>query len=157
MRASIFQWAGVSVVGAALALIMTGCHSSNDVVTPPAGGGASSVVVSASNPASGDGTITALGTLAVNNGGSGKDELNLSETGHDLTVLWDTNTHAIFSIQHGWGAGMAQCVGGGATPCDPAKVAIDFTGHTVTFTALTLPDDPFATGSTCTLNGTAIW
>jgi hypothetical protein len=90
MRARIFQWAGVSVVGAALALTLTGCNSSDDAVNPPAGGGASNVVVSASNPASGDGTITALGSLIVNNGGSGKDELNLSETGHDTNISFLT-------------------------------------------------------------------
>jgi hypothetical protein len=106
---------------------------------------------------SGDGTITDLGTLVVDNGGTGFDELNLSETGHDLTIVWDTNTHATHSVSHGWGAGYSQCVEGTATPCDPAKVAIDFAGRSVVFTNLALTDDPFATGSTCTLNGTAIW
>ena len=94
--------------------------------------------------------------LIVNNGGSGHDELNLSETGHDLTINWDTTTMTIHSVSHGWGAGYAQCVAGTA-PCDPAKIAIDVAGHTVTFTSLALVDDPFSMGSTCTIDGVARW
>ena len=157
MRAKTFRLAGVAIVGAALALTLTGCHGSDNIVNSSGGGGASNVVVSGSNPASGDGNITVLGTILIDNAGTGTDELNLSETGHDLTVVWDTTTHAIHSVQHGWGAGMAQCVLGTGTPCDPAKVTIDFAGHKVTFTNLALLDDPFSAGSTCTLNGTAIW
>jgi len=83
--------------------------------------------------------MTWAGAAVVDNRGAGFDELNLSETGH------------------GWGAGYAQCVAGPATPCDPAKVNIDVAAQTVTLTSLALIDDPFATGSTCTLDGTARW
>src|SRR5262245_20978237 len=115
-------------------LVAMGCNNSDDPTNPPAGGGASTLTVSGSVPAGGDGDVTAMGALAVDNGGSGFDELNLSETGHDVTILWDTNTHALHSVSHGWGAGYAQCVEGTASACDPAKVAIDFAGHTVTIT-----------------------
>ena len=153
------RWArtvGYGVFSTAL-LVSLGCNNSNDPTNPPAGGGASALTVSNSVPTGGDGDVTAMGTLTVDSGGTGLDELNLSETGHDVTILWDTNTHALHSVSHGWGAGYAQCVEGTATACDPAKVAIDFAGHKVTITALDLTDDPLGGGSTCTLDGDARW
>ena len=140
-----------------------GC-SDSDVTQPPAGGGgASNLVQSASNPANGDCTLTQSATLTVNAGNSGYDEANISTTigavGHDFTVTWDTGTHVINGVNSGWfdGAtgGNTWCLASG-TPCDPAKVTVDFANHKVTFTGLVLPD-AFGGTSTATINGTMSW
>jgi hypothetical protein len=146
----------------AIALSAIGCDDDNDVLGPVSpGGSGSSLTSTSSTPADGDGTLTVLGTFTADFGGSGYDELNLSEmvggVGHDVSILWDTNTHALQAAQHGWGSGFTQCVMGTANPCDPAKVVIDFAGQTVTFTNLVLVDDVFGTPATSTLVGTARW
>jgi hypothetical protein len=158
------QISGTLLFSFALLLIGAfGCNS-NDVTSPPAGGGGSSnLVQSASNPANGDGTLTAAATLAVNSGGTGYDEANISQmlgiVGHDLVVTWDTNTHVLNGVNNGWfdgtSGGNTLCLASG-TPCDPAKVSIDFAAHTVTFTGLVLPDT-FGGTSTSTLTGTMSW
>lgn len=171
MRTGFFKLCGVLIV-AVMLVGFTGCEDSNKVFDFPAddanddgddnnGGGASGLVVSDSLPVDGDGTLTALGTIRVNNGGTGIDELNLSEmtgaVGHDVTVTWDTTTYALNAVSHGWGSGYTQCVNGTANPCDPAKVTIDFAGKKVTFAGLALIDDVFGAGSKSTLTGTMVW
>ncbi len=161
------RWMRSMTVAVAIgALIATAaCHSSNDVTNPPAGGGgASNLVSSGSSPTDGDATMTASATLTVNSGGSGFDELDLSQTvgsvGHEVVVTWDTNTHAINGVQHVWGSGsttsgFTQCAPGSAA-CDPTKVTVDFSGHTVTLTSQVLPD-AFGGSSSSTLSGTIAW
>ncbi len=149
----------VAFAVAALGLSVA-CNSNDDPVGNPTGGGSSLTVVSAS-PSDGDGTITVAGTIVVNNGGSGFDELNFSQltgaTGHDITIVWNTSTHVLHSASHGWGTAYTQCVMGTANACDPSKVTIDFAGNTVTFTGLVLVDDTFGTSATSTLTGTGHW
>lgn len=150
---------GATIVAVAL-VGSTACNSTDDVLGTP-GGGASNLTVVDATPADGNGTITVAGTILVDNAGTGFDELNLSQTtgsvGHDVTIVWDTTTHALHSASHGWGTGYTQCVMGTANPCDTSKVAIDFAGTTVTFTGLILVDDTFGTSATSTLTGTAQW
>jgi hypothetical protein len=149
----------VAFVVAALGLSI-GCNSDDDVTGNPTGGGSNLTVVNAT-PSDGDGTITVAGSFIVNNGGTGFDELNFSQmtgsVGHDITITWDTTTHALHSAQHGWGAGFTQCVMGTANACDPSKITIDVSGHTVTFTGLVLVDDTFGTSATSTLTGAGHW
>lgn len=152
----------LSLLVVALAIAASGCNDSNNVLTPPGsggggGGGGTNLVVSNSTPADGDGTITVTGTLTIDANGSGFDELSLSEPGHDVFITWDTNTHAVNFVQHGWSSGIAQCDDAGANPCDANVINLDFTGKTITFTNLVLPEDPLSTGSMCALNGPAIW
>jgi hypothetical protein len=158
----------------ALLVAAAGCNDSDDVFEPPDddgnngnnNGGGSSLTSSASIPTDGDGTFSAAGQLTTNNGGSGMDELILSETlgtvGHEIVVTWDTNTHAINGVQHAWGpaaggptSGFTQCAPG-PDACDPAKVSIDFAGRKVTFASLALAD-AFGGSSASTLDGTANW
>ena len=150
---------GTAIAVAALTFSVA-CNSNNDILeTPP--GGASNLTVVNATPADGNGTITVAGSFIANNGGTGSDELNFSQmtgaVGHDITVVWDTNTHALHSASHGWGTGYTQCVMGTANPCDPSKVTIDVAGNTITFTGLVLVDDTFGTSATSTLTGTAHW
>ncbi len=155
------RWLGAAAVAAALAFSSACSSGANSVLNPPPGGGGSNLTVTNANPSDGNGTVTVTGTLVVNNAGTGFDELNLSQmvgsVGHDVTITWDTTTHAIHSVGHGWGSGYTQCVVGTANPCDSAKITIDFAGHQVAFTNLTLVDDTFGTGATCNLGGTARW
>jgi hypothetical protein len=162
MKSKRMQAMRATALAVATVLAAAGCDD-DDVLAPPAGGAGSNLTVTNSNPADGNATLTVMGTFLLDAAGTGFDELNLSEmtgtVGHDLTVTWNTNTHAINGVQHGWGsttASITQCVAGTASPCDPSKVAIDFAGRQVTFTNLVLPD---ASGgsATCTLNGTARW
>ena len=162
---------GIAAMGALLILAAAACNSSSSggsvTTPPPPGGGSSNLVASASTPSDGDGTLTATGTITVNNGGSGFDEVNLSQTlgstGHEVVVTWDTSTHAINSVQHIWGSttpgsptsGFTQCDPSG-TACDPSKIAIDFAGNKVTFTNLTLTD-AFGGTAVSTLDGTLVW
>lgn len=142
-----------------------GCSDSDVTAPPTGGGGASNLVQSASNPVNGDCTLTTAATLTVNAGGTGYDEANISvsvgNVGHDLVVTWDTSTHVINGVDNGWfdstttTGGRTTCLASG-TPCDPAKVAVDFANHKVTFTGLVLPDY-FGGTSTSTLNGTMNW
>lgn len=154
------------VVPAFVALLIgaSGCNGGNDVTAPPTGGGGTSgVVISAANPANGNGTLTDSATLSVDAGGTHLDEANISQSlgivGHDLTVTWDTNTHAIHAVNEGWfdgtTGGTTLCLAG-ANPCDPTKVTVDFVNHKVTFTGLVLPDT-FGGTATATLNGTMVW
>lgn len=147
-------------LAAALGLATVACDSSNNILNPPGAGG-SSLTAKNSTPSDGDATLTVGGTFVVNSGGTGFDELNLSEmvgaVGHDVTITWDTNTHALHSASHGWGSGYTQCVMGTANPCDTARVTIDFAGSSITFTDLVLIDDVFGTAATSTLDGTATW
>jgi hypothetical protein len=140
-----------------------GC-SSDDVTSPPAGGGGTSgVVVSAASPANGNGTLTASATFTQNANNTGYDEANISQSlggvGHDLTVTWDTTTHAINAVNEGWfdgtTGGNTLCLAG-TNPCDPTKVTVDFANHKVTFTGLVLPD-AFGGTTTSTLTGTMVW
>ena len=165
MRTNSWKPAGMAMVIAVLAMGTLSCSNDDPVNTPPPGG-SSSLVASASSPADGDATVTDTGSLIVNNGGTGTDELNFSEvigaTGHEITIVWDTTTHAVNSVQYAWGpaaggpsSGFTQCDALG-TPCDPAKVSVDFTGTKITFTNLTLPD-AFGGTSVSTLNGIGRW
>lgn len=150
---------------AAALLVVAACSNSNDPTAPPTGGGGTSnLVVSASSPADGDGTITVAGTLTVNSGSTGFDELVLSQTvgavGHEVIVTWDTSTYAVNSVQHAWGtgtvvSGFTQCAPG-ANPCDAGKVVVDFAGSKVAFTGQVLPD-AFGGSATSTVTGTAGW
>jgi hypothetical protein len=148
-------------VAGLIVLTAVGCDDEGNVLTPSPGGGSSNLTVTNSNPADGDGTLTVTGTYVVNFNGSGFDELNLSEmtgsVGHDVTITWDTNTHALHAVQHGWGSGFTQCVMATANPCDVNDVTIDVANHTVTFAGLVLIDDVFGTSATSTLTGTARW
>jgi hypothetical protein len=100
----------------------------------------------------------------VNSGGTGFDEVTLSQTvggiSHQVVVTWNTTTHVINSAEHVWGngvtnSGFTQCEPTN-TVCDPAKITLDFTYHTVTFAALVLPD-ALAGTATSTLTGTLVW
>ena len=153
-------------MGAILAALIGtyACNNDDYSSSSSGGGGSSNLVVSASSPADGDGTLTASGVLTVNAGGTGFDELNLSQTvggvNHQVTVTWNTSTYAINSVQHAWGSGgvssgFTQCAPGGTT-CDPAKVTVNFAGYTVTFNGLVLPDVLGGT-STSTLTGPVAW
>lgn len=152
----------------ALVLTTGACNDDdNNVLTPPAGGGgASNLTATSSSPADGNATLTASGNLVVNNAGTGFDELNFSQNvggvDHEVTITWDTSTHAINSAEHAWGVGttghgFTQCVAGTANVCDPAKVTVNFAGHTVTFTGQPLTDLYFSTGAVSTLSGTVAW
>jgi hypothetical protein len=155
----------MAVVGA-MAFSAIACDDNDDIFTPPGGpgpGSGSNLTVVNSTPADGNATLTVTGTFTPNFGGSGRDELNLSQTtgavGHDVTILWDTNTHALHSVEHGWGAAVVSithCVVGTADACDTARVTIDFAGQTVTFNNLALVDTSGGT-AVSTLNGTARW
>jgi hypothetical protein len=149
------RWGAVTVIGLSLGLSIA-CNNNDDPTSNPTGGGSTLTVVNAT-PSDGNGAITVAGTFTLNNGGTGFDELNFSETGHDVTIVWDTSTHALHSASHGWGSGYTQCVMGTANPCDTSKVAIDFAGQTVTFTGLVLVDDTFGTSATSTLTGAGHW
>src|SRR5882672_7433443 len=89
-----------AALAGAFVLAAAGCHHSNGVLTP-SGGGASNLTVTNAAPPDGNATLTSTGTLVVNNSGTGADELNLSEmtgtVGHDVTLTWDTTTHALRS------------------------------------------------------------
>lgn len=156
--------AAIVIVAAAL-IAAAACNSSNSPSAPVnPGGGTSNLVVSNATPSDGNSTLTATATIAVNSGGSGFDELDLSETvsgiGHEVFVTWDTNTHAINAVQHAWGngttnSGFTQCDPSG-TACDPAKIVLDFSGHTLTLTSLAV-NDAFGGTSSSTLTGTVAW
>lgn len=167
MRTHAKKLAGMAMLLAVLALGTLSCSDDDPATsTPPPGGGSSSLVASSSSPADGDATLTATATYTVNSGGTGFDELNVSEaigaTGHEVTITWDTTTHVVNSVQYAWGpaaggptSGFTQCAPG-AHPCDPAKVTVDVPGTAVTITGLTIPD-AFAGSSVSTLSGTARW
>jgi hypothetical protein len=150
-----------------------GCNN-DDVFNPPddddngnnTNGGSSSLTSTNSTPADGDATFVSTPTYTANAFGTGFDELVVSEVvgsvGHEVIITWDTTTHAINGVQHAWGpaaggptSGFTQCAPG-ANPCDPAKIAINVAGKSVTLTSLALAD-AFGGSSASTLNGTATW
>ena len=156
---------------AGLALTLTGCSPSADILPQPTGGGTGGgthLVSSASKPDTGNATLTAGGTLTLDAGGGGFDELALEQmvgdTTHEVAVTWDTTTHALHGASHTWGpeqshgdpgSGFTACLEG-FSPCDPQRVLIDFEGHVVTFQDLVLPD-AFGGDATSTLTGTVGW
>src|SRR5437016_3344457 len=84
-----------TALAAALALGSLAC--SNNATSP--GGGSTNLIISAASPADGNATLTAVGTLIVNNGSTGFDELDLSQTigtvGHEVVVTWSTSGHVL--------------------------------------------------------------
>jgi hypothetical protein len=157
-------------LGLALVLLLAACSSTGVIMETEEGstGGQSHLVSSASNPASGDATLTEAATLTIDADGNGMDELALQqtigETLHEVVVTWDTMTHVIQGVSHVWSpgqdhgsptAGFTACFAG-INDCDPVKVTLDFSGQTVTLAGQVL-DDVFGGAKTSTLTGTMVW
>lgn len=171
MRASIRPGRLAHLVSTTiLALSIAACSSSGDILDTSGAGNPtpSDLTSAASNPASGNATLTAAAVLVLNANGGGFDELTLDqitgEYSHKVVVTWDTVTRQIQGASHVWGqgpshggptSGFTACFAG-INDCDPAKVVLDFDGKTVTFSAQVL-DDVFGGAATSTLSGTVGW
>ena len=155
---------------AVLALCLAACSGAADVVddAPQGDVGLSNLEISDSTPDSGDATLTEGALLTIDAEGGGLDELVLvqilDDVTHEVVVRWDTATHAIDSASHIWGqgpnhggpdSGFTVCFPG-YNDCDPAKIALDFDGHTVTFSGQVLAD-AFLGPASCTLDGRVGW
>lgn len=154
-----------------LILAVVGCSTTGDIFESPETTGnldTDGLTVSAAHPPTGNGKLTVAATLVVDVNGNGYDEITLSQdlagTSHEVKVSWDTLTQAIRGTSHVWtqgqdhggpNSGFTACFAG-INDCDPAKVAIDFAGKTVTFHGLVLAD-VFAGAATSTLDGTVGW
>jgi hypothetical protein len=128
----------------------------------------SNLVISESEPPTGDATLIDAATLVIDEGGSGRDELTLTQTvgenAHTVVVTWDTLTHVIVGVSHVWGpgpnhggttSGFTACFAG-INDCDPAKVTLDMANSRVTLSGLVL-DDVFGGAATSTLTGRIGW